>query len=77
MLGAALFYRHRDAHRRLPMLVVGVVFLTLAALMRLPRDLVGEALMAAAPPDDEGWIFASYGIYARQSPWSASSASST
>ena len=63
LLGAALFYRHRDAHRRLPMLVVGVVLLTLAALLRLAGDPVGEALMAAAPPDDEGWIFNSYGIY--------------
>ena len=63
LLGAALFYRHRDAHRRLPMLVVSVVLLTLAALMRLAGDPVGEALMAAAPPADEGWIFASYGIY--------------
>ena len=63
LLGAALFYRHPDAHRRLPMLVVGVVLLTLAALVRLASDPVGEALVAAAPPDDEGWIFASYGIY--------------
>jgi hypothetical protein len=63
LLGAALFYRHRNAHRRLPMLVVGVVLLALAALMRLASDPVGDALMAAMPPDDEGWIFASYGIY--------------
>jgi hypothetical protein len=33
LLGAALFYRHPDAHRRLPMLVFGAVLLTVVALM--------------------------------------------
>ena len=63
LVGAALFYRHPDAHRRLPMLVVGVVLLALAALLRLATDPVADALMAAGPLEDQGWFFASYGIY--------------
>ena len=35
LLGAALFLRHPDAHRRLPMLVVGVVLLVATVLLPL------------------------------------------
>lgn len=44
LLGAALFYRHPDALRRLPLLVFGVALLTIVALL----DLWNEPLTSSA-----------------------------
>jgi hypothetical protein len=65
LLGAALFYRHPDAHRRLPMLTMGVVLLALAALV-VAIDPIDQALMNAAPVDAENIdsAFLWHGIYA-------------
>jgi hypothetical protein len=58
LLGAALFYRHQNAHRRLPMLVVGVVLLNVAALMGLGTDPLNRALVDALPASDDIFGFA-------------------
>lgn len=65
LLGAALFYRHPDAHRRLPMLVVGAVLLNVVALMRLGSDPLNRALADATPAsaDGFGFVFFWSGIY--------------
>ena len=63
LLGAALFYRHPDAHRRLPMLTMGVVLLAVAALVAIyPID---RAVMDATPVDETNFAsaFLWHGFY--------------
>jgi hypothetical protein len=63
LIGAAFFYRHPDAHRRLPMLTMGVVLLAVAALVAI--DPIDQALMNAAPVDEANIesAFLWHGIY--------------
>jgi hypothetical protein len=66
LLGAALFSRHPDANRRLPMLVVGVVLLNVAALMEMGRAPLTRALVDASPVGEDSFetVFLWSGIYA-------------
>lgn len=62
LLGAALFLRHPDAHRRLPMLAFGVVLLVVASLMPSAVGLLDEVFVArSAPGDDAGFVV--HGVY--------------
>jgi len=63
LLGAALFYRHPDAHRRLPMLAFGVVLLALTALMGSAERPLFEWFMSRSPAADNSWIFVAGTVY--------------
>jgi hypothetical protein len=63
LLGAALFYRHPDAHRRLPMLAFGVVLLALTVLMGSAERPLDEWFSSRMPAGDDGWMFVADTIY--------------
>ena len=63
LLAAALFSRHPDAHRRLPMLTFGVVLLNVAPLMGLATNALNTVFVAAAEAGDEGSSVVTVGIY--------------
>jgi hypothetical protein len=52
LLGAALFYRHPSANRRLSILVFGVVLLAVTALMELASRPLDEWFLALSPSAD-------------------------
>jgi hypothetical protein len=57
LLGAAVFYRHPDAHRRLPLLVFGVVLLAVTALIGSAERPLMEWFTSLSPAADDTWIF--------------------
>ena len=58
LLGAALFYRHPGAHRRLPMVTMGVVLLAFSALMQVASEPLDRALMDATPATEASFLSA-------------------
>ncbi len=53
LLGAALFIRHPDATRRLPLVVVGVVLVALEQLMTTGSESLQEVFARLTPPGDD------------------------
>ena len=53
LLGAALFWRRPDAHRTVPMIVLGVVLLAAAALLRLASVPLADVFGELTPPSEE------------------------
>lgn len=54
LFGAALFLRHPDAHRALPLVTAGVVLFAAHELMRIAAPLADDALTAVFPPNPDG-----------------------
>ena len=56
LMGFALFYRHPDARRRMPLLVFGILLLSLGELLSALDAPIRELLSNLTPPGDQEFI---------------------
>jgi hypothetical protein len=64
LIGVALFSRHPDARRTMPLLVFGILLLSLGELLSALDAPIRDILRNLTPPDDQGFGFDTPGEFA-------------